>query len=187
MLDHAITTRRYSTLTLVLFVSISINVTLGVYAYRHLRPSPSGRIVRPLQIGQQIAPFAARSLDGSPVLVRFERRTVLYVIAPNCQWCAKNTANIHEIWKAAHRTHDVIGLSLSQHNLPRYMQEHPLPFPVLVVDDAIRDRLGLGVTPSTIIVSPAGTVIHRWNGAYVTSGQAVEKYFGISLPVIFRE
>jgi peroxiredoxin len=173
--DHVVLT--------LLFVSLAGNVYLGV---RLLRP-PSV-VMRPSgpAVGSTVAAFEAHDLQGRTQVVDARGvgvNTVLYVFSPACGWCNKNLANLRALAAAAGPTYRVIGVSLDP-NVDSFVRAHELTFPVLVrPSPRSYAAYGLGATPETIVLSPSGTVLKVWQGAYGGSVAAeVSQFFSIELP-----
>lgn len=165
---------------LLLFMSLLANVGMAWKIRRLLNP----HIVA--VTGVRLAPFIASNIDGKPQLVTFDGTTptVLYVLNPNCGWCARNLQNIRELAAARKDSDRFIGISLNDPNLKEYVKKSQLGFPVVSIAgySSIKE-LPLGVTPETIVVSPTGQVIKNWLGAYAFGQEKeVEKYFGVKLP-----
>ena len=78
------------------------------------------------------------------------------------------------------------GFSFQRVGLETYLQEHPVPFPVYVLEldrnpSAMADY-GLGGTPELIVVKN-GRVEQVWSGAWATRNlRSVEAFFKVSLP-----
>jgi hypothetical protein len=135
----------------------------------------------------KIDPIPAVGLDGKPVTISFadnNKPTVFYVLTPSCIWCRRNEANIAKIADAKANDFRFVGLSLADSGLKEYIGEHHLKFPVYSgLKEETIEALGLGGTPQTFIVSPAGEVLKVWRGAYAENLRPeVEAYFGIQLP-----
>ena len=63
-----------------------------------------------------------------------------------------------------------------------YLAQHPLPFPVYLLDDDQAETLAFG-TPSTLVVASGGRVIAGWSGAYLGhKAGLVQNFFKVGLP-----
>lgn len=167
--------------------SITLNVGLLRFAYKHAATPPreSGA---PLSVGSTVPVFTAKDLDGRSFTFRpGPLPTVLYVISPSCRWCALNTENIRSLLRQAGDRYRFIGVSLASEGLREHLRRYSLPFPVYTLDRPTIEVLGLGVTPSTIVVDATGRIVRKWNGAYRRSQGSVEAYFGVRLPGLLAE
>ncbi|MCS6806944.1 MAG: hypothetical protein RMM98_09760 [Acidobacteriota bacterium] len=169
-----------------LAVSLSLNVHLGwrVRQLENAFGSPGNSIF--LSIGMTVPPVMATDLKGKQETISYagySMPTVLYIFSPTCVWCDLNTENIKTLVAFSRNTFRFIGLSLTEAELQEYLNIHQLNFPVYELLPDTIGRLGLGVTPQTIVVSPEGKVLRNWIGAYGGRTQReVEAYFGIALP-----
>ncbi len=172
---------------------LALSVTLNVAAAWHLlhaspqqgkTQSQSEFGATPIALGAKAPEIYAAGPEGRRLIERpGQRALVLYVMAPTCGWCVRNTPNIKKLAESRASDYKFIGLSLAADGLPSYLRDHPLPFPVYVADQATIDGYGLGTTPSTIVISQAGRVAKKWNGAYAPAWiGTVEGYFGVKLP-----
>jgi peroxiredoxin len=166
-----------------LFLSLAGNVYLGVAVLRW----PDAPTRRPdVVVGSVLKPFEAVDLKGRPYVVNTASttgNTVFYVFTPSCVWCSRNLANLRALLAAAGDRYSVIGVSLDP-NVDSYLKSNGLNFTVLVRPS--RQTIatyGLGGTPQTIVVSPTGTVLRVWRGAYGGAAQKeVAEFFGVNLP-----
>jgi hypothetical protein len=60
-----------------------------------------------------------------------------------------------------------IGVSLKEEGLDEYVRKHAWAFPVYsgISRDAIQ-YFRFRSTPTTVVISPGGRVLHSWTGAY---------------------
>ena len=139
--------------------------------------------------GSIMHPFTATSMAGDRETIDYknhDKPTVIYVVSPNCVWCARNTQNINAIAERKAEAFRFVGVSLSEEGLIEYLNLHQLNFPVFkgLTPESIQ-MLGLGATPQTIVISRDGQVLKNWIGAYVMESQSeIEEFFGIQLPGI---
>jgi peroxiredoxin len=170
-----------------LFISLCGNVYLGI---RLLRPVvPAVRMAGP-PIGARLSSFEARDLDGQSQIVdprASQLNTVFYVFSPSCIWCERNLANLQALASAAGTRYRLIGVSLDP-NVASYIRQNSISFPVLVRPTAQTvQAYGLGATPQTIVLSPSGTVVKLWQGAYAaTIASDVSDFFSIELPGLIQ-
>lgn len=173
----------------VLFVSVVINVlqALTIFGLRHRRDSLVTE--RVLQVGAPAPPLmVVERISGRQVELPVQRndgkRTVLYVITPECGWCYRNSANVRHLANQQDARFQFAGISLSTRGLVEYLGAQPMPFPFYVPDaDLVTSyKLG-GGTPQTVVISPEGKVLQNWYGAYNQNLQgAIEDYFSTKLP-----
>jgi len=174
-----------SALLLVLFgFSLALNVQLG-WKLRAGGAARAGGSAAALSAGALIGPVTAKTLDGQPVTLNFgedSRATVLYVFSPQCGWCDRNLANINTLARSP--SYRVVGLSLVDRSLEKYLGTHRLDFPVYADAPArVVSALGLGSTPQTLVISPSGKLLKNWVGAYTASLETeINAYFGVKLP-----
>ena len=178
--------RNFGTAALItaLALSLGLNVFLasrGGFAKRASTPST-------LQTGASVpAHLPLEDVNGRPVNISFaddQRPTVLYVLSPHCGWCKRNEANMAALYAASSEKYRFIGVSIDDHDLQKYIEDRREPFPVYLLKSGdIARQLHITGTPETIVVNPAGKVIHAWEGVYVSTNEAeVEKFFGAKLP-----
>jgi len=171
-------------LVLLLLSSVGLNFLL---ASRISQQSKTLSIVRQegrLRLGEPVPPLQAKTLEGVAVVVKYDRPTLIYVLKPDCPWCAVNTANINALAAAVGSTHAVFGVTLTTDKLTEHIESSAYAFPVLKeIEPLVALALKLGSTPQTIVVGTNGKVLHSWLGAY--SGQTakeIESFAGIRLP-----
>lgn len=166
--------------SLVLNVALSARVLRQQQVIRSLTPPPI------VKLGAVAG--AVTGTDPAGKSVRIEPRsangTLLYVFAPTCGWCKRNSDNIRAVVGAARqRGMDVYAVSLVEKGAQEYLASHHLDVPLLVPSDATREAYGMSGTPQTIVLSSDGAVIRNWKGAYFNkTGADVEGFFRIRLP-----
>jgi peroxiredoxin len=167
------------------------SVTLNVLLARKVQESnliASARIAdRLLRTGTIVPSIVAKRLDGQQELISYEKTnepTVLYVFTPPCSWCARNLDNFKTLALKESGQYRVIGLSLSEQNLPEYVAKSDLRLPVYSgLSPETLKTYKLGSTPQTIVISPEGKVLQDWVGAYAGDQKSqVEAFFHVSLP-----
>lgn len=152
--------------TAVLCLSFGMNVLLTVQL-KKVRAQTTRQ--DPL-IGLAVSSFEAQDLRGKHVTVNLSRKsdTVVYVFTPSCGWCARNISRILSLSQKVSGKYDLIGISLSANDLPEYIVENRLTFPVYTsLDSQVVLKLRLGITPQTMVISHEGRIIKNWVGAYV--------------------
>ncbi|MEE8584083.1 MAG: TlpA disulfide reductase family protein [Acidobacteriota bacterium] len=180
--------RRYEVALLaVLFVSIALNLLLSreVASLRQTLAvlKSEGR----LAVGDPLPPLQAFDLAGKAVTVSYSdgaQPTLLYVFSPSCGWCTRNLPNIRHLTSALRSEYRILGISLSSQELESYIQEKGLGFPVLTqASPASLEAYKLGATPQTLVISPEGTLLKNWLGAYVDQvNEDIQQYFNTQLP-----
>jgi len=172
--------------TLILFGalvgSLGLNLNLGL-TIRAMKTPPSAGGVK---VGSVLSVIPLADLPGKPRQIELEkgRRNVLYVMSPDCVWCARNLDNIRALAGGVGERYAFVGLSNTANKLDVYVASTPLPFPVVVPDKSkLPKGLDLNATPQTVVVSENGTVEKVWVGAFGGDNLAdAEKYFGVQLP-----
>lgn len=152
-----------------------------------IRALKSERSLRP---GIAMPALTAFNLKGQLEVIPMagrEKPTIVYVFAPECKWCSRNASNVGALYRAVAGRYEMIGVSLSSgndRNLTTSMAVNGIEFPVYVRPiPSLIDAYGLGGTPQTIVVSPQGTVVKTWIGAYDGRvAREVEAFFGLQLP-----
>ena len=168
-------------------------LALGVIALQGFRILELQRLLREvstrgdLRPGTMVPEFQADDLHGVQGTVAYgrdPRPTVLYVFSPSCVWCARNSEAVNALSKQVSGKYRIIGISLSPEYLKAYLESHRLPFPVYTnIPDSVISAYHFGPTPETLVISPDGSVLQTWIGAYSQSTrEAIEGFFSIRLP-----
>ena len=184
-----------SILTVLLILSVGLNVLLSRKVHeatevsRLLRLKLESPALRP---GAKAPEFSAYELDGHKKLLNYAETavpTVLYVFTPDCHWCARNLENIRSVVASAGGRFRFFGVSLTDTDLQTYLTQNKLPFHVYQTpSEEVRIAYGFNSTPSTIVVSPSGSVLQYWKGAYSEDiATEVEGYFQVKLPGLIKE
>ena len=184
-----------SILTVLLIFSVGLNVLLSrkvrevTEVSRLLRLKLDSPVLRP---GAKAPEFSAHELDGHEKLLNYAEvdvPTVLYVFTPDCHWCARNLENIRSVVDGAGDRFRFFGVSLTDKDLQTYLTQNKLPFNVYQTpSDEVRIAYGFNSTPSTIVISPSGSVLQYWKGAYSEDlATEVEGYFEVKLPGLSKE
>src|SRR5215213_6509433 len=89
-------------LLLLLLASLSLNVYLG------WRVKQGNRLSLPQKValGTRAEAITASDLDGKPHTISYQdtdKRTVLYVLSPDCIWCDRNRENIAKLTELGDR------------------------------------------------------------------------------------
>lgn len=141
----------------VLVLSLSLNVVLG-WRLIEQRRSPASGLAVP---GGFVMPqLPVKDLDGSRDIISFARGgwTVLYVMSPDCPFCAENQNRMRNLAARAGPSIQFVGLSLTNKNLKAFIGDRA-PFPTYDAGD-LKDLYGLTfrAIPQTILISPTGVV-----------------------------
>lgn len=162
--------------------SLSLNVFLGwkLKSTNHAKLIPAQTLTE----GVEITDFDAYNLSNElqTISCRTEK-TVLYVFSPSCSWCERNLENIKTLASLRGDSYRFIGISLTSANLENYNGTSKLGFPVYrnLSKDTLQ-KLKLGSTPQTIVISPDGRVVKNWLGAYGEKLRSeIEEFFSVKL------
>lgn len=172
-------------LLVLLLGSLALNVYLG-WNLERLKGNLVEDSAR-LSPGTIIKPVTAVNMDGKPETISYageSNPTVFYVFSPHCSWCERNTQNINTIANLRGKSYRIVGLSLADDDLTKFVEVQHFGFPVYrgLSQESIQ-MLGLGGTPQTIVVSREGRVLKNWIGAFSSRTQAeVEQFFDVRLP-----
>jgi hypothetical protein len=110
--------------------------------------------------------------------------TVLYIMAPDCEWCKRNAENIAVLAQARSSQFRFIGVSGTAPGA-ELSKVVPHDFPIYYAETALLKRIGARGTPTTFLVSNQGKLLAVWHGAYLgRTRQDIERMFGLSLPGI---
>jgi peroxiredoxin len=176
----------------VMSILLAISLAINVSQIRRIIVLQTGlekhSVQGTLPLGSQVpSEFSARDLDGRMVTIRFTTSpvpTVLYVFRPSCVWCRRNSESIKALAQGTAGRYKLIGLSLAKTGLTEFVKEHDFQFPVYSdVPPAFTETLKLRVTPETLVISPSGSVLENWTGAYTGILKSLtENFFSIHLP-----
>jgi hypothetical protein len=176
-----------SALHVLLAASVAANIWLG-YRSSKLELRLHSMTARPgPTVGSRAPELDVTTAAGERVRVRYSETplsTVLYVVSPGCQWCARNASSVAEMARLLDGRVRFVGLSLPGNmELPAPFVD-TLPFPVYSgLSESGMKELHVRSTPTTILVSPAGCILGVWEGAYGGETKAaLEVQFGVRLP-----
>ena len=180
------TSRTDRVLLLLLGVSLSFNVAQrGLPTWLTARISTDATSSAPMPlVGRLVGPLLVRTLNGTEVTLDTRGTpSVLYFIAPRCDWCKANTPVINAIFSGKRDEHRFIGLSMTADGLSEYLTANPLLFPVYAIPNPFDEQwsaLRLGRTPYMIAVGAEGRIKGVWAGALATRNKSdVEQFFGV--------
>ena len=167
---------------------LMLSLTVNVYQAYTSAETPSRPDVPRVAVGDAVPDISATASDGTPVSIRFAnpagRPTVLYVLSPNCIWCQRNLANIRHLSREKDSAFRFVGLSLTDTGLEQHLRDVDYGgLDVYIAPPESVERLHLGATPQTLVVSASGTVLRNWLGAFTDElGAEVESFFDVDLP-----
>jgi peroxiredoxin len=190
----AVTTKTLSVpiLAALLLCSVLLNIVLGKkvrdlnngidYLKAELRSAGS------LNLGNKAPPIQAKDIEGRPATLTHQENggpSILYIFTPSCSWCFRNLSNIKTLFTGTKANYRFVGISLSSDGLRQYVVQHGLDFPIYTDLTGESALLYKGGTPRTLVLSPDGTILKSWFGAYTGDLQReVEEYFETPLPGI---
>jgi peroxiredoxin len=168
---------------LTLVVSLAIN---GLQGIRILKLEDELGAKGSLAEGAKVPDLRGKDptgVDKHFVFRSSELPTLLYVFQPSCVWCQRNASSINSLVAQSAGKFQVVGLSLSSEGLTEFIERHQMTFPVFTdLPVNVAEAYHLGMTPETIIVSPDGTVLKSWGGAYSgAAGPSIEKFFSLRI------
>jgi hypothetical protein len=109
------------------------------------------------------------------------RPTVLYFYASGSPWCERNRDNLETLARSVGAQYSIVALSLTE-MMPQDDPAGGAKVLVYSLASPTLETLGLHAAPETVVVSPNGTVLKEWVGAYTEEVLgSVEKYFGVRL------
>lgn len=158
--------RWYGVVLHLLLVALAVTVVYQIHRNRELQRRLAQGPAQPpsLAVGEVLAPFEAKELDGRPAVVDFaasERGTLLLVFTTTCPACKQNQAAWKELFAKAEARYDVVGVCVDDPELAGdYVRTYELPFRVVVPTDRAafpRDYKVPGV-PYTVFVDADGKV-----------------------------
>lgn len=114
------------------------------------------------------------------------RRAIVYVVAPQCDWCERNYDNIISLAKAAKTEFRFVGIahSTTLDQLTDHLAARPLPFDTYLLDrEELIFQLSLEATPTMLALDGSGRIDEVWVGAWLGLRlKSVESFFRASLP-----
>lgn len=136
--------------------SLCLNVWLG---WRLTARVAAARSDEGIPTGVSLPTLAATDQHGSPITISMVgiKPTMLFVMAPDCPFCAANANSVREFAARNRRAVRCIGLSLSGRGLKQFLDAHPLPFPIYSAGDlANMYALAFRSVPQVVLISPDG-------------------------------
>jgi|HubBroStandDraft_6_1064221.scaffolds.fasta_scaffold232965_2 hypothetical protein len=184
MREHIILFLRGNVGFLILISVLVASLGFNVQAFRRRLPPSQG-----MAIGTHLPVISTINAKGKtsemPVIVD-GRPTVLYVMRPDCHWCAANLDNIRTLARSAGSRYRFVGLSMTTAGLDEYVAATPLPFPIFAID---MHHLNKGFspkgTPTMLVVGQDAIVKKIWTGALAAQARSmadVQSFFQVTLP-----
>jgi hypothetical protein len=170
-----------------LLISVALNVSLAAKLVMSREAVRALKAEGRLAEGARVPDLDLSTVSGEKVAIRYadsSTPTLLYVMTPTCGWCKRNVDNLRHLVDNASGRYRVFIVSLSPKDVAHYSRTHSLAAPVLIniPADAVKSYK-LGGTPHTILVSPKGTVLKNWMGAYTGPLVAdIEETLQVRLP-----
>lgn len=170
----------------VLTGSMALNLALATKYRSVTAPHIAG-----IKVGSDLKRIPTFEVSGAKYELRLNdgHWSVLYVMAPSCIWCARNLQNIRTLAENRDPKYRFIGISNTATGLARYLVSTPLPFQVLVADDAhAPSGLDTSATPQMALVRLDGRVERLWRGALDGKQQSdAEEFFHVKLPGLLND
>jgi len=168
-------------------ISAALNVALGL-EIRRLRAVAQPT---PLEIGQELGPLEVFDVKGTAVTLRFDDvpvPTVLYVLKPECVWCARNAANLKSLIGQQQGRFRVLLISTDEGGIAAYREKEHLSDPIYYVSPTSQRAYRLFGTPKTLLVSSQSKLLQNWEGAYLPKLQTeIERALNLKLPGLVQE
>lgn len=178
----SVLSRRLPVVTLVF--STLLNIALGGQLYGAKTTQAS---IHEPKAGMMVAPFEGSTPNGQRIAINFDHTvpTILYHFSPTCSWCERNWENVKALVAQTKGRYRFVGIS-QKRVTPGFLRERSLDIDVAAeLDIGVAERLLLGGTPQTIVVSTTGIVLQTWTGAFIGRQlNAVQRVFGVRLPGI---
>jgi thiol-disulfide isomerase/thioredoxin len=180
-----------ATVLAILALSLLLNAALGWQVMRLRGSVDSLKSSDQLTVGTIVPPIKAIAPDHVQRVITFfesDRPTILYFFAPGCDTCERNIPLVKSLADRTRGEYNLVGLSLADEELERYVHDHGFNFPVysgLGVEAALAYKLGR--VPQTTVVSREGRILANWYGPY--DGRlrpAIEAYFDTVFPTQHR-
>lgn len=109
--------------------------------------------------------------------------TIIFVFSPSCPTSIQNISSINKLLTDKGKDYRFIGVSLIKLNPKIFIDSNAPKFPVYMNGSGNARKLGLGLVPQTIVISPEGRILKKWVGAYSGSVKTeIEEFFNVSLP-----
>ena len=101
-------------------------------------------------------------------------------------WCERNRDNFNTIVRERRSEYRIVGLSTTTNRLLEYVTRNQVAYPVYANPDMSKSSLyAQAATPTTYLISPQGSVLAVWRGAYTGNVQkAIEAKLNVQIPGI---
>jgi hypothetical protein len=166
-----------------LAISVSVNAVTA-FQLSHVRGQPRATGAA---VGEQVPRLTLVSNRAEHVEIQFSKEqlpTLFYWFSPTCGWCELNLPNFEALAAQANGRYRFLPVAdASPADLAVYAEKYSLTFPLYSMSGVQSQRYHFRGTPSSLLVSANGTVLHDWYGAYRASTLVeVEKTLGVNLP-----
>jgi hypothetical protein len=179
--------RREKTWLLILIAALAASVFLNVIQGRQLKVR-ADLSTDSLSPGVVVSTLKVKDLSGRYVSLKFDdttKPTVLYVFAPSCRWCKRNSASMRALVDQMGQQYRFIGISLYGGDVQEFLKNSNSGISTYYTDptDGSVAKYKLFSTPTTLVISPEGKVLRFWVGAYVGDTKSeIERFFSVQLP-----
>jgi len=134
-----------------------------------------------------MAPLRLMSTRGQVIDIVYrtgELQALFYFFSPECPWCETNQANFEALIAESPRKYRFYAISSAPlGELRAYAQRKQIDVPLYHILPESVSAYGFVGTPSTLLVSPTGSVLARWEGAYNPSTTLeMERMLSVHLP-----
>jgi len=171
----------------ILIVLIAVMLPANYHWWTILAQQRSGpsRADERAVIGSKALPIVARASDGQWRRIAFSETgsAIVYVMSPQCGWCAKNMANVRQLSSSVDGRYAFVGLLTGSGDPTSYAKTNGLTFPVYTdVAESSKDAYKMIGTPQTIVIRD-GFVVANWIGAYIGDREReIEALLSVKLP-----
>ena len=157
---------RNVSLVVLLAFSIAANLILALrLTHNRSRQSDCGPDIK-----GHMAPLRLLSTKGQVVDVTYHMGdfpALFYFFSPECPWCEANIDNFYALIAEAPGKYRFFAISSAPlGDLKAYAQREHIDVPLYHILPESVGAYGLDGTPSTLLVSPTGTTLAHWEGAY---------------------
>jgi peroxiredoxin len=171
----------------VLLASVIANVLLTWQLRSHTAHAKAQQDGALLKVGDHVPPLKLTGPSGDVQAVGFDqdsRPTVLYVFSKSCEWCNSNRNSIRELAKARDKQFRFVAVSRDDKAPVPITPDEDLGIATYVAPtDQTRHAFAMNAVPLTMVIGADGTVLKRWNGAYVGSlHNEIQEYFDTRIP-----
>lgn len=114
------------------------------------------------------------TLDGNAIKLASGRRQTFLVFSTTCGFCRETMPVWRTLLKSLPTDGRVVALSLDSENDTRtYLDEEPLPIPIVALGEKERSLFGLGPVPHMMTVDEQGRIVYARTGSLAGVDSAV--------------